>query len=416
MIYIKMQPKLAMHKYLGVAAIIASLSACNGSTNSSITPNPPQVNNTVPLIADSGYNGKAFNRMFVTVTICQPGTNICQTIDHIMPDSGSTGLRITKSSIQLSGLPAITYQGLPITQCMNYGGGYVYGGVVLADVRIGDESATSIPLQIIDDGDQSLVPDSCTSMATYLSFPDSGQRGNLGINPMTNPANDYTLVYSCESSDSCTELSNPVQQMPQTLNVNVISYFKQDNNGVIFSMPAIANAPAESVVGQMIFGIGTNSNNQVMESTVAVLGNPSSNMANFTTNTGIQITPAIIDSGTEFIYWYDALLPACPEPFSYLYCPGKPGSIFEWGSMISNYSGGSSFFVQAGIANWNFGGFPDSPVIPLLGSSTTYLSNFSIYGFPFFFGKNIYLGFQGKGNSVSSTALGSSPAWGFVAN
>ncbi len=55
-------------------------------------PGPPNVE---PVILDAGPpSTNAFNTSFVTITVCVPGTQTCQTIDHVEVDTGSSGLRI----------------------------------------------------------------------------------------------------------------------------------------------------------------------------------------------------------------------------------------------------------------------------------------------------------------------------------
>jgi len=102
---------------VGATAFLAmSLAACSGgngsSTSGGITPTPTPVNNVEPILVDSGplVNGQpvGFNdTLYTTVTICVPGTATCQSIDHVLLDTGSTGLRIVSSAIALT-LPYTT--------------------------------------------------------------------------------------------------------------------------------------------------------------------------------------------------------------------------------------------------------------------------------------------------------------------
>lgn len=96
-----------MKRYdLAAAAAILSLGlvACGSgdSSSSSGATTPPTtttVNNVQPVTVDSGplFNGQpigANDEPFTTVTICVPGTTTCQSIDHVLVDTGSTGLRL----------------------------------------------------------------------------------------------------------------------------------------------------------------------------------------------------------------------------------------------------------------------------------------------------------------------------------
>ena len=51
------------------------------------------VKNVAVVVIDSGPAGanNIINVPFVSVTACRPGTSICQTIDHVLVDTGSYG-------------------------------------------------------------------------------------------------------------------------------------------------------------------------------------------------------------------------------------------------------------------------------------------------------------------------------------
>jgi len=58
---------------------------------------PPGPPNVEKIVVDSGPAGltlTAVNTAYVSVNVCEPGTNTCQLIDHIEIDTGSVGLRI----------------------------------------------------------------------------------------------------------------------------------------------------------------------------------------------------------------------------------------------------------------------------------------------------------------------------------
>src|SRR6516162_5708348 len=88
---------------------VAAASGCGGSGSSSkntgggsntqviASPGP----NVAPLTVDEGpaqlqtlYGAAYLNGVFVTVNVCLPGTSTCQTIDHVLVDTGSIGLRL----------------------------------------------------------------------------------------------------------------------------------------------------------------------------------------------------------------------------------------------------------------------------------------------------------------------------------
>ncbi len=401
-----------------------TLFACsNGSSviYSDSSSQPTSAVNVVPLSVDSGYNGAAFNRPFITLTVCQPGTTTCQTIDHIIVDTGSTGLRINQSALNLS-LPSIEYNSLSLYQCMQYGGGYGFGPAVTANVKIGGESAYNIPMQIFIDNEeeQSLVPTSCTSGTSFADFNAMGAHGIIGVNPYSNPDNTYTAggVYTCTSDLDCTEVSNP-DAIPTKLNINPVAAFSQDNNGLILSLPNISTPTNGPVVGTITFGLDTESNNTVSSTVTTVLGDPTATwpVGFFRSTTENIETRAIFDSGTPTLDFYSATMAKCTESaWVAFYCP-EP-SPQAWASTINNYSGGAQTAISNSIVNYELiyptGQGPS--IVPYIGEIANPLDDITIYGLPYFFGKSIYLGLKGDSESGVETPLGKGPSWGFASN
>ena len=79
---------------------------------------PPDGVNVVAIVVDSGPLGSNgapvgyVNGAFVTVTVCVPGTADCQAIDHVLVDTGSSGLRLLANDGKAGGelslrLPAL---------------------------------------------------------------------------------------------------------------------------------------------------------------------------------------------------------------------------------------------------------------------------------------------------------------------
>ena len=106
------------------------------------------------------------NLLFTTVTICEPGsTSNCQSIDHVLIDTGSTGLRIISSLLSPS--LALRQQadagGNPIVACGRFADGYTWGPVKIADLRLAEELASSVPIQVVGDPAFSTVPADCSN-------------------------------------------------------------------------------------------------------------------------------------------------------------------------------------------------------------------------------------------------------------
>lgn len=409
-----MKYKLNQIKVVFMALTTTILLACGGGGTSIAPPSGP---NVAPLMVDSGFNGVAHNVPFVTITICQPGTNNCQTIDHILVDTGSTGIKISQDQLNpnlLNALPTIQYQNSPVYECFQFGAGYTFGLGATVDVKIAGESASNMPIQIISSIPNESVPVSCSSHSVPGSLAASGARGIIGVNPASNPANDYvnyTYTYDADN-DIYTEIDDPTD-ISTMLVVNPVTGFAVDNNGVILSLPHVAVAQAESLSGYLIFGLNTQANNQVSSSVAKVLGSPNNYAAIFKANTySINDTHSIFDSGTSHNIFYDTSIAPCYGLLEGLYCPSN--SPTNWISNIHSYDSDTLIQIVNPVVN-----YMSNPkifmfdVVPGLSGITGPFA-MTMYGLPVFYGRNIYVGFQGESGNM--TPLGVGPAWGFVNN
>ena len=108
---------------------------------------PARAINVVPLTVRTPHAG--FNRMVVSVTMCDPGTEHCATIDDIMVDTGSTGLRLEASAMPSSlTLPAFTGpDGKPLAECLRFVHDDAWGPLYRADLRIGGLRQKTCPFR-----------------------------------------------------------------------------------------------------------------------------------------------------------------------------------------------------------------------------------------------------------------------------
>ena len=134
------------------------MQACGGGgAGSSTAPSPPPLpsgTNVAPLVVDAGPSQLGVNLPSVSVKFCEPGTITCQTIDHILVDTGSTGLRIVASAFPTPALQlpaATTTSGSPLYECLSFADGYSWGSVRIADVQLADGQAASLRIQLIGD-------------------------------------------------------------------------------------------------------------------------------------------------------------------------------------------------------------------------------------------------------------------------
>src|SRR5258708_7516206 len=81
----------------GSSSVSSSGGSGSGGSGSSSTPNAQPIastaSNTVPITVGPGAQ-HFVNIPNVSVTVCAPGTNTCQTINNIQLDTGSYGLRL----------------------------------------------------------------------------------------------------------------------------------------------------------------------------------------------------------------------------------------------------------------------------------------------------------------------------------
>ncbi len=353
-------------------------------------------NNAVAMQIDSGpvAGANAINVPFVTVTVCRPGTSTCQTIDHVMVDTGSFGLRLIGPLNASLGLPAVNASsGAPAGECGQFVSGYTWGSVQLADVKIGGETATNQSIQLINGGGFAAAPSACTNVGQNLGTVASlGANGILGVGLFKEDCGSScaqsvvpATYYAC-SGGSCVGSSMPLARQVS----NPVVAFANDNNGVLLVMPAVPHGGVASLSGTLIFGIGTQANNTILSET-RYLANTN---GDFTTSyNGSTSTASFIDSGSNALYFTDRALRQCTLSTGF-YCPLTPVNLSANNSAFDgSKSGAVSFYVEsvddlaAPIMAASVGGTNGSHL--RLSSSSAF-----DWGMPFFFGRRVFVGFD----------------------
>ena len=251
------------------AALLLVLTGCGGGGAAATTTATP-VTNTLPLLVDLGpnLNGQTVgfdNSLYVSVSICNPGTATCQTIDHILVDTGSSGLRILSSAVGLS-LPYMTdASSNGIGNCIQYPDtSFQWGPMALVDVHLAQEVASNIPIQIISPSNFSGPPTACSAGGVAVNTLSSlGANGILGVGlfrqdcgaacASSSPPNVY---FTCPAA-GCTPTTVALTFQLQ----NPVWLFPQDNNGLSIMLPSIGATGAAQVTGTITFGIGSQTNN-----------------------------------------------------------------------------------------------------------------------------------------------------------
>src|SRR5208337_4002791 len=138
-------------------------SSSNGSSSSS-----SQTTNVLSLTVngstcDSSLTVPAgyINDACVNVTVCTPGTSNCVTINSILLDTGSYGLRIFKQVLGGVSLPQVASGFGSLAECVQFvDKTSEWGPVQMADVILGSEPAVEVPIQVIESTFGS-IPSSC---------------------------------------------------------------------------------------------------------------------------------------------------------------------------------------------------------------------------------------------------------------
>ena len=379
----------------------------NVSGTATVTVNPASAgNNVAPLVVDQGPQPQNFistNVVFTTVTVCVPGTNTCQTIDHIMVDTGSTGLRLISGVLQISLPGEKGSSGNPLDECLAFLDGYVWGPVVTADVSMGGESASAVPVQVIIPSTSSPpVPGSCSSnmgMNEGGSVQTFGANGLVGVglfqqdcgpactSQNSSPPNVY---YDCPSS-GCSETFVDLSQQV----TNPVFLFPTDNNGVLIQLPSVPDGGSPTAQGSLIFGIGTQSNNGLGSAQVYAVPDSGNNAGNFTTFYNNHTYPGFVDSGSNGFFFQDSSIPICGGMNTSWYCPtNSPDNLSASNQgtnmnspVTANFSveNADNLFSTNNTAFSTLGG----PFLTGCGTGMNPACAFD-WGLPFFYGRNVF--------------------------
>jgi hypothetical protein len=368
---------------------------------------------------------------FVNITVCVPGSTVCQNIDHVQVDTGSEGLRIPAQVLTLS-LPQQTSGGNAVSECVGFADqSFIWGPILTADIQIAGEVAKSVPIQITSNATPPSAASNAgckTGQTEIVTAADLGANAILGVGVFRqdcgpgcaqNVNNDQ--YFSCPST-GCLPITEPLVAQLQ----NPVWMFPQDNNGIIVQLPAVpASGQANVTGGNLIFGIGTQADNAV--GTAVALqpdtstGNIGAQFNNVTyndcpfPNCGPGHGSSFIDSGSNGIFFLDSQtlvnegfpIPDCSSIQGF-YCPASTQqltvNLFSENSATGTIIGSprpvqfsvanAQTLFNTGFAAFNNVGGPNPNSFDL--------------GLPFFFGQKVFFGIEGQ-----STPLGTGPIYAF---
>ena len=377
----------------GTTTITAESENTSGSTTLVVTPGSREGDNVLPITVNGSLcliNAYP-NKPCVSVTVCTPGTSTCQAIDDILLDTGSFGLRVFK---QVLNVPLIqtTVGSASLAECIQFGeGSSDWGPVQIASVILGNEPAVQVPIQVIDSTFGTL-PLACRN--ADRSPAAAGFNGILGVGPFVQDCGSTCassarngMYYTCNGS-TCRGTSVPLSSQVQ----NPVALLPQDNNGVIVRLPSVPPGGIPSVNGSLVLGIGTQSNNVPSGVTAYILDE----YGEFITTFNNRSYFSFIDTGSNGLFFPSSgLLPKCGD-YSDWFCPSSTTSL---SSVIRGASGSPSSVVSFQISNFDSLLDSSNNVFADIGGND--VGQFD-WGLPFFFGRDIYMGFEGSASSLGS--------------
>lgn len=387
-------------------------SGSSGSGNSansvavSVTSGPSDMTNPA-----GGYA----NILFATISLCEPGTSNCTSIDHVLVDTGSSGLRILASELPSGfSLPAITTGGKNVYECLPFVQSYAWGSVVTADLEMAGEKASSLPVQLVRN---TTAPSACSGTVAssgstaVKTVNDMGAKGILGVGNFgadcgnyCTAVRQYDFYFACGSTaaTSCSQTALALaDQVP-----NPVKLFSTDNNGVVIQLASVPNGGASSGSGTMYFGVGTQANNTPPSGVTVLQLNGYGNFG--TTFQGKSLPNSFTDTGSNAFFFgtYDSStkkastgIAACNLGTSanpaWYYCPS---SELSESAKVTGGANSASMTVNFSVGNVNsINGYAASD----LAATNTDGTSFD-WGLPFFFGKSVYVGLEGTSSSLGS--------------
>jgi hypothetical protein len=413
--------KATLGRFLAVIAGLLFLNGCGGSGFGPIFPITPASSNTAPVAVGFGALGPSggyVNGIWTSVTVCVPGsTTNCQTINDVLVDTGSIGLRVLNSAlttVPASSLTTLTdpVSGDAIQECVQYGDtSYTWGSMMSADVELAGEKASSVPIQVIG-GNSFDVPGACIATPIAPGLPNGGNddtvealgaNGILGIagypwdcGPDCETAATGDPYYICPSG-TCGIVG--VSTAEQATNP-VAAFSSADNNGVLITLPSVpANGAADGTIsGSLIFGIGTQSDNALASSATVYGLDEYGNIPEATYNSVQYTSPGntiILDTGSDAFYFLDATTLAsvgiidCADNAGY-YCPSSTVPFTVTLAGANSTSGTISFSIMNADTLFASGNsaFNDLGADGGTSPSTDDLD----FGLPFFFNRTVYAG------------------------
>jgi Protein of unknown function (DUF3443) len=256
------------------------------------------------------------------------------------------------------------------------------------------------------------VPASCSSQTTggaLNSVSTLKANGILGIGVFvqdcgsacaanTTPPNTY---YSCPSAGCGAILAAINTQV-----TNPVTMFPNDNNGSLIGLPSIVSGGSTNVQGSLIFGIGTQPNNALVNAAVYGVTASGLNPGSLVTTFNSTAYPGAISSGANANYFLNSAItgyPPCTINTGY-YCPSSDQTLAVTNTGTNGTSGSVSLTVSNGDTLLSSG---NTAFSNLAGPGTGRTGGF-LFGLPFFYGRTVFTAING-----ASTPGGTGPYFAY---
>lgn len=407
-----------------------STTVSGGGTNINVATAFSQTANNLRLVVEDvpalrGFSVTNTNTLFADVRICEPGTSQCVTVDHLLVDTGSVGLRVLASKVRDGGLnlPPVNlsnHVGDIAYECFQFVIGGMWGRNATADVWLGQQrtSSPSISIHLIDDLSPSSmpVPADCTTAADnqiLSSATGLGANGILGIGSTTldcgynctvgDYTNTFIQYYHCPPAATSSSACGPASVAFNEIVYNPVSALPAPfNNGYVLKMPAVGGAGATTARGELILGVDsyrpgvdTYSDNRVpsgaskAELGVDYTNNIDSYLNVTTTFRGVDYPVSYLDTGTNGMFFSHASLTSfiC-APW---YCPpatlALDAAISDGKTVKTNAPAPVSFQIGNGMFYTANPAISDNAGIAIGPDAAKTFA----WGMPFFYGRQVYL-------------------------
>jgi hypothetical protein len=367
-----------------------------GANNPGTSPVPSTSDNVVPVRVNRSMGN--VNTLLVSIKVCIPGKRNpaqCATIDNMLVDTGSTGVRIGAWAIPSLAPLLLTQAGAtddklgtsPISQCMPFASGYTWGSVKRADILIGNKTASNLPIQLISDGAYA-APADCIAYggADLGNVAMLGANGIVGISNFTGDSLDALtkavpgLYYYCLSRNNC--ISTRMEASKEV--TNPVALFASDSNGTVIRLPALPSGGQASVDGQLVFGVSTQQNNMLPANAKVFAIDK---YGTFTTQyQGRVMNRSAIDSGTNHYAFQDDTIATMASSEWY-----TPASTLNLSATMESTDGtGEPLAVPFSIDNAASLFATGYAAYDTVGAYFAGQSNMFLWGLPFFYGRDVY--------------------------